>query len=62
MDDPNHVSDEIYEKLRSRYDDSILVLLVTHALFTLSNSYFNNIVGTELDRYLQPYFDPDEWE
>lgn len=53
--DPNHVPDEVYEKLQARYDEETLVLLITNAVLTLANNYFNNIVGTELDEYLYPY-------
>lgn len=60
--DPNHVPDEVYEKLQARYDDETLVLLIVHGLFTLLNNYFNNIVGTELDEYLYPYYEASEWE
>lgn len=61
-EDPNHVPDEVYERLQKRYDEETMVLLVTHAVFTLSNNYFNNIIGTPLDSYLEPYFNADEWE
>lgn len=54
--DPNHVPDDVYEKLQARYDEETLVLLVTYGVLTLANNYWNNIVGTELDEYLYPYF------
>lgn len=54
--DPNHVPDEVYEKLQERYDEETLVLLITNAVLALANNYFNNIVGTELDSYLLPYY------
>lgn len=57
--DPNHVPDEVYEKLQSRYDEETMVLLVTDSVLTLANNYWNNIVGTKLDEYLYPYFDGD---
>lgn len=57
--DPNHVPDEVYEKLQARYDEETMVLLVTSAVFTLANNYWNNIVGTKLDEYLYPYYDGD---
>ncbi len=50
--DPNHVPDEVYEPLQKRYDSETLVLLVTAAVFTLANNYWNNIVGTDVDDYL----------
>ena len=50
--DPNHVPDAVYEPLRKRYDPETLVLLVTSAVFTLANNYWNNIVGTAIDDYL----------
>ncbi len=53
--DPNNVPDSVYEKLQARYDEETLVLLVTNAVLTLANNYFNNIVGTEIDDYLLPY-------
>ncbi len=62
VSDPNHVPDEVYERLQARYDEETMVLLITHAVFTLGNNYFNNIVGTPLDDYLKPYFLADEWE
>lgn len=56
-EDPNHVPDEIYEKLQAKYDEETMVLLVTTAVLTLANNYWNNIVGTELDDYLKPYYE-----
>lgn len=50
--DPNNVPDEVYEPLQARYDDETLVLLVTAAVLTLANNYWNNIVGTAIDDYL----------
>lgn len=50
--DPNHVPNEVYEPLQARYDEETLVLLVTSAVFTLANNYWNNIVGTAIDDYL----------
>lgn len=50
--DPNHVPDAVYEPLQARYDDETLVILVTHAVLTLANNYWNNIVGTAIDNYL----------
>ena len=47
-------------QLQSRYDEETMVLLVTIAVLTLANNYFNNIVGTELDEYLLPYYKKDE--
>ena len=60
VQDPNHVPDAVYEKLQSRYDEETMVLLVTIAVLTLANNYFNNLVGTELDEYLLPYYKKDE--
>ncbi len=50
--DPNHVPDSVYEPLQARYDEETLVLIVTTAVLTLANNYWNNIVGTEIDDYL----------
>lgn len=58
--DPNHVPDEVYEKIQNRYDEETLVLLVVHGVHMLSDNYFNNIVGVELDEYLLSYFDDGE--
>ena len=49
---PNHVPDEVYEPLQRRYDEETLVLLITSAVLTLANNYWNNIVGTAIDDYL----------
>jgi len=54
-EDPNHVPDDVYEKLQNRYDEETLVLVVVNACFLLANNYFNNIVGTQIDEYLKPY-------
>ncbi len=54
--DPNHVPDDIYEALQARYDEETMVIVITYAVLTLANNYFNNIVGTELDEYLIPYY------
>ncbi|MCF0150274.1 MAG: hypothetical protein HUJ80_02575, partial [Firmicutes bacterium] len=50
--DPNHVPDEVYEPLQARYDEETLVNLITIAVLTLANNYWNNIVGTPIDDYL----------
>lgn len=50
--DPNHVADEFYEPLQKRYDEETLVLIITTAVLTLANNYWNNIVGTPIDDYL----------
>lgn len=60
--DPNHVPDEIYEKLQARYDEETMVVLVTYAVLTIANNYWNNIVGTRLDSYLFPYYDGEQEE
>lgn len=60
--DANHVPDEIYDKLRERYDEETLVLLVVHGVHMLSDNYFNNIVGVELDDYLLDYFEDNAEE
>lgn len=54
--DPNHVPDDVYEALQARYDEETMVIVITYAVLTLANNYFNNIVGTELDEYLLPYY------
>lgn len=56
-EDPNHVPDDIYEALQSRYDEETMVVLVTYSCMLLANNYFNNIVGTEIDDYLKAYLD-----
>ena len=38
--------------LQARYDEETLVLIVTTAVLTLANNYWNNIVGTPIDDYL----------
>ena len=48
----DHVPDEVYEPLQARYDEETLVLIVTTAVLTLANNYWNNIVGTPIDDYL----------
>lgn len=50
--DPNHVPDDVYEPLQDRYDEETLVVIITAAVFTLANNYWNNIVGTDIDDYL----------
>lgn len=46
-EDPNHVPDDVYEKLQARYDEETLVVLITHAVYMLANNYFNNIAGVD---------------
>lgn len=50
--DPNHVPDSVYEPLQNRYDEETLVLIITTAVLTLANNYWNNIAGTAIDDYL----------
>lgn len=49
---PNQVPDEFYEPLQERYDEETLVVVITAAVLTLANNYWNNIVGTPIDDYL----------
>ena len=47
--DPNHIPDEVYERLQSRYDEETLVVLVMNGVFSMASNYFNNITGVEPD-------------
>lgn len=47
--DPNHVPDEIYERLQRRYDEETMVVLVMNGVFSMASNYFNNITGVEPD-------------
>ena len=61
-EDPNHIPDEVYEKLQNRYDEETLVVLLLNAVLTQANNHFNNIVGVELDEHLKPYYVEGEFD
>ena len=52
-----HVSDEILNKLRSRFNEKQLVEITSFAALLVANNYFNNALRVELDDYLLEYKD-----
>jgi alkylhydroperoxidase family enzyme len=53
--DAHNVSDDLFERLRARYDDRRIVLLVSFGALMLATNVVNDALRVPLDDYLQPY-------
>ncbi|MBQ7485922.1 MAG: hypothetical protein IJT77_00315 [Clostridia bacterium] len=47
---PKGVSDELFERLRARFDEETIVVLTTMGVFMIANNYFNDILQVEPER------------
>lgn len=54
----NAVPDILWDRLKARHDDVILVNLVAFAGIMVATALFNNVVQVDLDVDLVPYLDP----
>jgi len=54
-DDPHAVSDGLFGRLRERYDDRQIVVLVSFAALMVATNVVNDALGVPLDDYLRPY-------
>ncbi len=53
--DANQVSDELYSRLASFFDEEQMVLLTAFGTLMLATNVFNNALKVDLDEYLFPY-------
>ncbi len=53
--DSNNVSDELYSRLASFFDEKQIVLLTAFGTLMLATNVFNNALKIDLDEYLFPY-------
>jgi alkylhydroperoxidase family enzyme len=53
--DAHNVSDELFGRLRERYDERQIVLLTAFGALMLATNVFNDVLRVPLDDYLQPY-------
>jgi hypothetical protein len=60
-EDSNAVPDEIWERLRRRYDEATLVNLVAFAGIMIATAIFNNVVGVDIDEELRPFLEGFEF-
>ncbi|PJZ45956.1 carboxymuconolactone decarboxylase family protein [Leptospira brenneri] len=51
----NAVSDSIFQKLRSKFDEKQIVLLTAFAGIMIATNIFNNVLKIPLDEVLKPY-------
>ena len=56
--DSNSISDDIWQRLKDRYDEPTLVNLVAFAGIMLATAVFINVVEVDADPELGPYFKP----
>jgi alkylhydroperoxidase family enzyme len=54
-DDPHSVDDELFGKLRARFDEPQVVLLMAFGAMMVATNVFNDAMGVPLDDYLEPY-------
>ena len=54
-DDPHAVSDDLFARLRERYDERQVVVLMAFAALMIATNVFNDALGVPLDGYLEPY-------
>jgi hypothetical protein len=53
--DPNHVGDDVWVPLKTRYTEKTLVDLVAFAGIMVATNVFTNVVGTRLDDELRAF-------
>ena len=53
--DAHGVSDELFARLRERYDERRLVQLIAFGALMLATNVVNDALQVPLDDYLQPY-------
>jgi hypothetical protein len=61
VEDSNGVPDELWSRLKSRYDEPALVNLVAFAGIMIATAIFNNVVDVDLDQELLPYLEGFEF-
>ena len=47
--DPKGVPDELFARLKERFDDETIVVLTTMGVFMIANNYFNDILEVEAE-------------
>jgi alkylhydroperoxidase family enzyme len=52
---PNQVSDSLFARLKSHFDEKQIVLLTTFGALMIATNVFNNALKVQLDDYLVPY-------
>lgn len=55
--DANAVPQELWDRLKARYDEPTLVNLVAFAGIMIATAVFNNVVDVDVDAELQPYLE-----
>ena len=53
--DAHNVSDDLFARLRERYDERQIVLLTAFGAIMLATNVFNDVLRVPLDGYLEPY-------
>ena len=53
--DPHDVDDELFGRLRERYDEQQVVELIGFGAIMVATNVFNDALGVPLDEYLVPY-------
>jgi hypothetical protein len=53
--DPHTVDDALHARLAERFDDAEIVTLIAFGAMMVATNVFNDALGVELDRYLEPY-------
>ena len=48
--DPKGIPDELFSRLKERFDDETIVVLTTMGVFMVANNYFNDILKVEPER------------
>lgn len=62
--DPNGVSDELFDRLKKRFTDEELVVLVGFAGQMIATNNFNSVLRVDVDQRLVPLlpeFEPETW-
>jgi hypothetical protein len=61
VEDSNGVPDDLWERLKRRYDEPTLVNLVAFAGIMIATALFNNVVDVDIDQELLPYLEGFEF-
>lgn len=57
-----HISDGIYEAVAKRFAPKEMLVLIAFAGQMIATNILNNVIGTDIDDYLQEYLEPKQYK
>ena len=55
-----HISDELYDSMKTKYSEEEMVLLIAFAGQMIATNIFNNVIETQIDDYLIEFLKPEK--